>query len=81
MTQYYVDMSTDLRKELQAGEIAFPEGLSLVERWGPVRAWDETWLLNDETAPEELEGRKVALEFQLTEDGPTVITNRTALNY
>ena len=74
MTRYYVDISPDLINDIirLEGAISMPDGFRLIERYGPRFKHIERWLVEDEYAPEELEGFLISPVFQknLIDGGP-----------
>lgn len=79
MTRYYVDLSPTMASQIGSGELNFPEGWRLIERWGPRFKDMERWIVEDDYAGEEFEGYLVMPVFTMTliGDGPDYTTEVT----
>jgi hypothetical protein len=76
--RYHVRVTDEM---METREIPWPEGLRPVEREGCDRHGSHWWLFEDDSAPEELDGRRVELTLARRgrETGMIVIVNRKVL--
>lgn len=64
MTQYYVQIASDLVEEIQKDDSRLPSGFMLVSRWGPKSVYSERWIVEDEDAGNEYEDHFVEVSFR-----------------